>query len=245
MTSREIKKVKQTLSDTPLQNRPALRESLIERLTTEVPHLQQQADAVQREYLEWQSRWSMKRLQSDTPVVPVREDVWGYRRYLAGGVITILAEMGLAAWIFTRQEVPWTIGIIATLVLTWIAHVGFGAVYDIECKEHLPREVWRKVRLVIYVVFGIFVVAGAVSILARYIEAPGIPVAVILWAFSVSLWTVTLCLLLLAAHFLCGAQLFGQTGRYVRNHGSIERLIGENQRFLDELQREQKEEDQS
>lgn len=242
MRREEIEHERRILMATPIHLRGPLIEADIARVETELPGLEEKERGARHEYVEWRSAMRPDEKLDNVEVVRLPEDEAGRRWFTVGGIVAGAMEGGLASWIFHLRGVHWVIGLITAIALTWIAEVGFTAVYDV-VKTRLPKETLRRINRGVVTTFAVLGVVAAIALIARYIEIPLVPVDVLLTVLSLSLWVGTLTLVLLAAHFFCAAKVYAGSGQRLGQYEAARGDVQANRMFLDDLRRMKKDND--
>src|SRR6266571_2817495 len=152
------------------------------------------------------------------------------------GVFALLCEMALAAWIFNWLGVGWWMGVATALGITLTLHGIFLHLFD---NPERPKEAIHRLRTRVSLpaIFG-FLVALAVSVLARYVQ--GSLAVLLLPAFSFALWLGTLSLVILAASLFTVAHIQGWSARHERQYRELDHEERVTSAFLDELRAEEK-----
>ncbi len=233
----EIAKARTTLLNAgTTADRNQLRATLLSHLAKDVETLGQHMATVRADYRRKLERWRTQEVPENIPVCALPSDMHDSRLYRVTGVFALLCEMALAAWIFQWLGVGWWMGVATALGITLTLHGIFLHVFD---NPERPKEAIHRLRTRVSLpaIFG-FLVALAVSVLARYVH--GSLAVVLLPAFSFALWLGTLSLVILAASLFTVAHIQGWSARHERQYRELDHEERVTSAFLDELRAEEK-----
>src|SRR5438876_2787118 len=215
-------------------DRNQLRATLMSHLAKDVEMLAQHMATVRADYRRKLERWRTQEVPENIPVCALPSDMHDSWLYRMTGVFALLCEMALAAWIFQWLGVGWWMGVATALGITLTLHGIFLHVFD---NPERPKEAIHRLRTRISLpaIFG-FLVALAVSVLARYVQ--GSLAVLLLPAFSFALWLGTLSLVILAASLFTVAHIQGWSARHEKQYRELENEERASSGFLDELRAE-------
>ena len=236
MTAAQIRKSRTRLEDagTPA-DRSLVRTELMLRSRGDRRVLAERQRTIVSVYRRFVSAWLTEPVGAETVPTRLSDDVHTRRQYLFTGSIALLAEMGLAAWIFALRGIPPLYGMFAAVAVTFILDGALHLVFF--SKTARPKEALRQLRhIVIIPAFIGFLFAAMLIALARYVEGP--MAYRFLALFSLALWVGTVSLLLLAGALFCAANVYGTTLRLEREHSQVAAEEQGTTAFLMELERE-------
>src|SRR5437879_6444032 len=216
-------------------DRNQLRATLILHLAKDIERLGQKMATVRADYRRKLGGWRTQEVPENIPVCALPSDVHDSRLYRITGVFALLCEMALAAWIFQWLGVGWWMGVATALGITLTLHGIFLHVFD---NPERPKEAIHRLRTRVSLpaIFG-FLVALAVSVLARYVH--GSLAVVLLPAFSFALWLGTLSLVILAASLFTVAHIQGWSARHEKQYRELDNEERASGAFLDQLRAEE------
>jgi len=236
MTHKELTRAAVRLDDagTPA-DRYALRTVLADRLRGDLRLYVARLHALETDYQRFLSSWTTEPVPVGAVPTRLPEDVHARNRYLAGGLVALVAEALLGAWIFALRGVPPLFGVLAAICITLVFDRALDLV--LVAKNPRPKEALRTLkRRLVLPAFVAFVLAAAFVALARYVEG-GLALA-LLPLFTGALWAATMALLLLAAALFCAAHLYGTTLRLEEEYTQVDREARANFTLLQALERE-------
>src|SRR6266705_745306 len=217
-------------------DRNQLRATLMSHLAKDVETLGQQMATVRADYRRKIERSRTQEVPDTIWVSALPSDMHDSRLYRVTGVFALLCEMALAAWIFQWLGVGWWMGVATALGITLTLHGIFLHVFD---NPERPKEAIHRLRTRVSLpaIFG-FLVALAVSVLARYVH--GSLAVVLLPAFLFALWLGTLSLVILAASLFTVAHIQGWSARHEKQYRELDNEERVSSAFLDQLRAEDK-----
>ncbi len=215
-------------------DRNQLRATLMSHLVKDVETLGQQMATVRADYRRKLERWRTQDVPENVWVSALPSDMHDSWLYRMTGVFALLCEMALAAWIFNWLGVGWWMGVATALGITLTLHGIFLHLFD---NPERPKEaIYRlRTRVSLPAIVG-FLVALAVSVLARYVQ--GELAVLLLPAFSFALWLGTLSLVILAASLFTVAHIQGWSARHEKQYRELDHEQRMTSAFLDELRAE-------
>src|SRR5262245_17062645 len=98
-----------------LTDRNDLRSRLVVDLRNDIDVVQQRKEATGNEYRRQLERWRTEAVPRSATVSTIASDLADARLYRMTAVFALLAEMGLATWVFWRLGVGWIFGILAAV----------------------------------------------------------------------------------------------------------------------------------
>src|SRR5262245_19581745 len=108
-----------------LEDRNDLRSHLMVDLQNDIDILRTRKDMSCYEYRRQLERWRTEPVPLNTTVCSIASDLAGATLYRFTASFALLAEMGLAAWVFWRLGVGWAFGVLAALFVTVTLHGTF------------------------------------------------------------------------------------------------------------------------
>src|SRR5437867_11411796 len=215
-------------------DRNQLRATLILHLAKDIETLGQRMATVRADYRRKLERWRTQEVPENVWVSALPSDMHDSWLYRMTGIFALLCEMALAAWIFNWLGVGWWMGVATALGITLTLHGIFLHVFD---NPERPKEAIHRLRTRVSLpaIFG-FLVALAVSVLARYVQ--GSLAVLLLPAFSFALGLGTLSLVILAASLFTVAHIQGWSARHEREYRELDEEERVSSAFFDELRAE-------
>jgi len=214
-----------------LADRNDLRSRLVVDLRNDIDVAQQGKDATNSEYRRQLERWRTEAVPKDTTASGIASELADARLYRLTGAFALLAEMGLAAWVFWRLGVGFLFGILAAVLVTLTLH---GALLQLFNDPDRPKAtVFRLRKFALLPALLGFLVALGLGVLARYVG--GWLALTLLPLFSFALWLATISLMVLAASLFTMAHLLGWSRRYERQYRALDNEERASRSFLKEL----------
>ena len=119
MKGKEIEKARISLRNAgTLSDRNQLRAALIAKAGKDVETLGHGKETIKQDFRRKLERWETREIPDNVAVCAIPSDVHDSRIYRVTAIFALLAEVGLAAWIFQALGVPWWLGLVAALLIT-------------------------------------------------------------------------------------------------------------------------------
>lgn len=221
------------------RDRRFIDQSLIGRLEGELVILNQDKQGTTDEYRETRSNWRTE--ERDPLAVPyaLTEDVAISRSYWFGGVIALLGEMALGAWIFSTRGLSAWVGAGFALAITLIFERAIHfAVFGSTGQRRPKRAIRRLKNFAFYPALACFFIAVLMSIVARTVEGRAAASNAVVVMVTTSWAVLTLGLVFLASSLFAAAFIYSWSERLASRYRSLDRDERASRAFLEEVRRE-------
>jgi hypothetical protein len=238
MTRREVRKARGIRADLGLAERRRNDASLVDRLEGDIERLDQAQRGVAEEFRATEANWNSD--DTNGAILPraLTEDSAVARKYRIAATLALLAEMCVAAWMFSARDMnPWVGALFAlcvTVILECCIHF---AICALAAKR--PKVALRTLRnFAFFPAFGLFIFGVGTTLIARSVEGALAADERLLGVVSVGLFILTLALVVLSAALSTAAFVYGWSARLARRYNALDAEARVSRALVAEIRRE-------